>query len=81
MAEGVADPSLPPALAEALEARRVVRGGTPHARALREELHGVAADRLDPVDRRVDPTRARNVSADQHGATLSVSPGRAARAG
>jgi hypothetical protein len=57
--EGVADDALDPclgaALLEALEVRRVVVRRAPGARALREDLEGLAADRLDALDGRVDP--------------------------
>ena len=45
---------------EALDRLRLVVRRPPHPRALREHLHAVAADRLDPVDRRVDAARRRD---------------------
>ena len=51
MHERGADARLAAALAEALEVRRVVVGEAPRARALHEELHGVGADLLGPVER------------------------------
>ena len=57
--EGVTNDSLNArlgaALLEALEVRRIVVRRAPGARALREDLEGLAADRLDAVDGRVDP--------------------------
>ena len=51
---------------ETLDRLRRVSRRPPHARALREHLHAVAADRLDPVDRRVDAARRRDVRAELH---------------
>ena len=57
--EGVADDALDSRLGapllEALEVRRVVVRRAPGARALREDLEGLAADRLGAVDGGVDP--------------------------
>src|SRR5262249_23035734 len=72
VADDAADAGLRAPLPEALEGLRLVVRGPPHARALREHLHGVAADRLDPVDRRVDAACAGDVRADLHAATLPV---------
>jgi hypothetical protein len=62
-----------PAL-EALEARRVVVRRPPRPGALREDLHRVAAHRLDPVDRGVDPPGGGDVRPEQHGARAYPSP-------
>ena len=72
--ERVADDALDPGLLAALaEARdrlgRVVRR-PPHPRALGEHLHGVAPDRLGPVDRLPDAAGGRDVGAEQHPPTL-----------
>ena len=48
-----------------------MRGRPPHLRALREHLHGVAADRLDPVDGLRDAAGRRDVGAEQHVTTLT----------
>ncbi len=45
------DARLPPSRAEPVDLLRCVRRRPPHARALREDLDGVAADLLDTVDR------------------------------
>ena len=66
MADDAADAGLCAPLAEALDRLRLVRRRPPHARALREHLHAVAADRLDPVDRGVDPAGRRDVRAEFH---------------
>ncbi len=74
--EDVLDSGLDTALAEPLEVRRIVVRRAPHPRALREDLHRVPADRLDAVDRRVDPAGARHVAAVQHVASIrAVSTG------
>ena len=59
-------PGLGPARLEALDRLGLVVRRPPHARALREDLHAVAADRLDPVDRRVDSPAGRHVRAEFH---------------
>ena len=59
---------------ELAEARQVlvrVHGGLPDARALREHLHGAAAERRGAADGLVDPTRARDVGSEQHARSLS----------
>ena len=74
MAEHASDPGLRAPLLEALEVlRRMVRR-PPGARALREHLHRVGADRLGPVDRRMDPAGRRDVGSDQHAPTISPCP-------
>jgi glutamyl/glutaminyl-tRNA synthetase len=74
MAENPVDTGLLAPLLEALERRRVVVRGPPRARALRENLHGVAADRFDAVDRRVDAPGRRDVSPELHDAYDSHVP-------
>ena len=54
VADDAADPGLGAPLLETFEVGRIVVGRPPGARALREDLDGVAAHRLDPVDRGVD---------------------------
>ena len=66
MAGDVADAGLLAPDAKALELLRRVRGRLPHPRALREDLHRVAADRLDRVDRLGDAAGGRDVGAEQH---------------
>jgi hypothetical protein len=59
-------------LAETVEGRRVVVRRPPHARALREELEGVGADRDRAVNGGVDAAGGGDVCADLHQApTLS----------
>ena len=55
MADDAVDPCLGAALLEALDCLRVVVRRAPGARALREDLEGLATDRLDAVDGGVDP--------------------------
>jgi hypothetical protein len=66
------DPRLGGAFPEALEVRRIVVRRPPRPGALREDLHCVAAQRLGPVDRGVDPAGGGDVTADQHRASLAV---------
>ena len=66
MTDDAADARLGPACAEPLDRLRLVVRRPPHARALREHLHAVAADRLDPVDRRVDSPAGGHVRAEFH---------------
>ena len=70
VADDRGDPNL---LAPFLEPRHLilgVGGWAPHARALREDLHSVAAELLGPVDRIRDPAGRRDVGAEEHGGTL-----------
>ena len=64
------DPDLVAARAEPLDLVLGVRRRPPHPRALREDLHGVAAELLGAVDRLRDPACRRDVCAEQHGWTL-----------
>ena len=66
VADDAADRRLGPALLEPLDRLGLVVRRPPHARALREHLHAVAADRLDPVDRRVDSAARGHVRAEFH---------------
>ncbi len=66
VADDPADARLGAPRLEPLDRLRLVRGRPPHARALREHLHAVAADRLDPVDRGVDAARRGHVRAELH---------------
>ena len=63
-------PGLLPALSEPVDLVRRVGRRAPHPRALREHLHGVAADLLDAVDRLGDATCRGDVSAEEHEARL-----------
>ena len=72
VADHAADPRLGSPLLEALEVRRVVVRRAPRARALGEHLDRLAADRLGPVDRRVDPAGGRDVGAELHRATATT---------
>ena len=47
-----------------------VRRRSPHPRALREDLDGVAADLLDAVDRLRDASGGGDVGAEEHAATI-----------
>ena len=64
------------ALAEPCERLLFVRGRAPHPRALGEHLHRLARHLGRPVDRLVDPSFGRDVSAEEHRGTVSagVSP-------
>ena len=62
----------PPARPEALELLRCVLGRLPHPRALGEDLHRVAADLLDPVDRLRDAACRGDMGAEEHGDTLAL---------
>ena len=62
------DARLPAPLAEARDLLRRVRRRPPHARALREDLDGVAADLLDPVDRLRDASGCGDMGAEEHAA-------------
>ena len=66
VADDAADPGLGAPRLEPLDRLGLVRGRLPHPRALREDLDAVAADRLDPVDRRVDPAGRGDVGAELH---------------
>src|SRR5262249_20305537 len=68
------DAELGAAFLEAVEVGRVVVRRAPHARALREELHGVGADRLRAVERRVNTAGRGDMSAEEHGTTISRRP-------
>ena len=70
VAEHPVEADLGPSLLEALEVGGVVVRRPPGARALGEHLHRVAADRLDAIDRRVDPSGGRDVGADVHPPTI-----------
>ena len=74
MAEDAVDPGLRAPLLEALERRGVVVRRPPRARALREDLDRVAADRLDAIDGRVDAAGRRDVSPELHDAYDSPVP-------
>src|SRR4051812_35301879 len=74
VAEDSADPRFGSPLLEALEVGRVVVRRAPRARALREDLDAVAADRLDPVDRGMDPARGRDMGPELHASTLLAWP-------
>ena len=64
VAEDGADPGAGPPLSEAREILVGMVRRPPGAGALREDLQSVAADRLDSVDRRVDPARRGDVAAE-----------------
>ena len=66
MADDTADPGLGAPRLEALDRLGRVHGVLPHARALREHLHAVRADRRRAVDRGVDPAGGGDVCADLH---------------
>ena len=66
VAEHAVDAGLGAPLAEALEVRRVVIRRPPRARALREDLDRLGADRLGAVDRGVDAAGRGDVRADVH---------------
>ena len=72
MTEDVPDPRLDAPSAEAFDALGLVVRRAPHSGALREDLGGVASDRLGPVDRGVDPARARDMAPVQHRATIAA---------
>ena len=59
MAGDVPHPSLATPVPKARELVGIVLRRLPHPRALREDLDGVSADLLDPVDRLRDPARRR----------------------
>ena len=59
-------PRLAASLAEPGELLVRVRGRLPHPRALREDLHRVAAELGGPVDGRRDPAGRRDVRAEEH---------------
>ena len=67
VADDAADAVLGTLGAERLDRLLGVVRRPPHARALREDLHAVAPDRGDAVDRRVDATRGRDVRPEFHG--------------
>ena len=52
---------------ERVDRLRLVIRRPPHARALREHLHAVAAHRRDPVDRCVDAACRAHMRAEFHG--------------
>ena len=60
-------PVLLPFRAERLDGLGRVARRPPHARALREHLHAVAADRRNAVDRRVDAAGRAHVRPELHG--------------
>src|SRR5439155_8803305 len=66
VAEDAAQPGLLATLAELLERRGSMVRRSPRARALREDLQRLGADRLRPVDGRVDAARRRKMRADVH---------------
>jgi glutamyl-tRNA synthetase len=72
VADHGADTGLGAACLEALEVFRWMVRGPPRARALGEDLHRLAPDVLDAVDRRVDPARCRDVSPEEHRDTLDA---------
>ena len=72
VADDGADTGLNAPRLEALEVFGWVVRGPPSARALREDLDGVAPDALDAVDRRVDPASRRDVSPEEHRDTLDA---------
>ena len=67
VADDAADTRLAPAGLEPFDRFGLVVGRPPHPRALGEDLHAVAADRLDAVDRLVDPTAGGHVRSEFHG--------------
>ena len=66
MADDPADPRLPAALTERRDRLGLVRGRAPHARALREDLDAVAADRRGAVDGGVNPAGRGDMRAEFH---------------
>jgi glutamyl-tRNA synthetase len=81
VADEPADARLRAAGLQSLDRGGGMVGLPPHARTLREDLDALAADRLDPVDRGIDPSRRRDMAAELHPLSLpaTASPGRGAR--
>lgn len=70
VAEEVPDASVVARVAERLDVRRRMVGWTPHARTLREDLHGVRADLCRALRDAREPAGGGDVCAEQHARTI-----------